>query len=143
MTDFMRSLWEAARLYVAAAVAGAILIFVGVEAWRLLEWVSSPVATTSSLGNGSLHDLIIAGIYVVLVGIYVADRSLGHGTLATIYMVLGGLHVLGGTVSLYGLLATVKALIPSLPHYDPIQLTAVAMSILLGVYVLFHRRLNR
>jgi len=139
---FLDSLSRAPRVYVLVAVSAALLVFIGVEGWRVLVWLFTPGAAAMPGDGQSGYDTPAAILYVAASGSYVVCEYVGHRPLAAAYVLLGVLYVMGGTVSIYGLLAVVAGLIPNLPQYDLFEVTLVSMSILLGAYSLFHRRIN-
>jgi hypothetical protein len=106
-------------------------------------WLLAPDQAGIPASGEPSNDLFLGIVYGTVAIFYVANASLAHRRLATIYVLLCGLHVLAGTVSLCGLLAATEGLIPSLPRFDLFDATFLSMSILLGAYMLFHRRANR
>jgi hypothetical protein len=143
ITGFRKNLSNASRVYVVVALVAPVLVFLAVEGWRVLAWLAMSDPAGQSADSGSIHDRLLAGVYLVTAAVYVADTSRSHRQVAVIYTVLGALHVLGGTMSIYGLLSVVGGLVPSLSRLDIFDMTCVSMSLLLATYVLFHRRLTR
>ena len=145
MIGFRVSLLQAARLHLPVVLAAPVLVFLGVEGWRAIVWLFDSVAANAPMNGAPGHDPLIAVVYAVSAACYitmaVASR-VGDRVVASLYALLSVLHVLGGTVSIYGLLAAMEGLIPSLSHYDLLSTTGVSMSILLGAYLLFHRRVD-
>ncbi|MSP01788.1 MAG: hypothetical protein EXR07_12180 [Acetobacteraceae bacterium] len=141
----VKSLRRAARLYCVAALAGAALVFIGVEGWRVIAWSLTPDLGGSSADGGLGRDLTVAVPYFAIAAVYVwtAKTSRGHGAEAALYALPGFLHVVGGTVAVYGLFAVTEGLIPSLSRYDLLSATGISMSVLLGAYMLFHGRVIR
>ena len=142
MTGFAESLSRAARLYVSVSLAAAILTFAGVETWRAILWSFPTRAVGTNDGIGQDSSLLPAALYAFMAATYVLMDFLAYRPVATARLLLGSLQVIGGTVALYGLLAALESFVPSLPRYDLFDVTCISMSLLLGLIVVFHRRVH-
>lgn len=136
--DFTSALSRAARLYGAVTLASIVLLFVGVETWRGIEYISTNVGPQAT---GSLR-AVIALVYLVATGTEVATAR-GARYFYMAYYFIALLTVLLSTGALYGLLTFVARLIPGLPDYDPLFVACLTMAVVLGAHVIFHRRTHR
>lgn len=139
VTRTASSIARTGRVYIAVVLAAPIMLFVGVEGWRTIDWAFG----LGSLGTTGGRETISAIAYIIAALSFVGEDAIVHKRVAAAYVAMAGLHVLAGTASLYGLVTVIEGLIPSLSGFDPMNAAFVSMSVLLVSYVLFHRRVNR
>jgi hypothetical protein len=140
MSGFTGSLFRAARVYLLVALAAPVVVFAGVEAWRVLAWLVSVYSAFIPAYIATDH---VAALYMAVACVYIVKESFVARERSVEVYVLLGLQLIGATAALYGLLAATRGLIPALQGFDLFDATFLSMSALLATYMVFHPRLNR
>lgn len=138
--DAVKNIRDTAKLYGFVAIAGAALVFVGVEGWRFLSYLGGVVGTLVSERHGGGADILIPIAYLVSAASYLWSSLHSDRNSAAAYLLLGVVHLIASTGSLYGLFAVIGNLVPAFSQYDTAAVTGLVMSGMLAVYMLFHRK---
>jgi hypothetical protein len=140
---------EAFRDYGAAALVGAVVVFVGVEGWRGLIWLASASSSVSSENVADASRLLAGLAYALTGSLYVRHGGPHH-------LLTGLSYVLLATAGVYGLLDVIRSWfggLPGWPGWLPEQqpflgvvnlaaltIASLVMSAFMAIILISHRR---